>query len=62
MIKISDNIEELPGTLYKATHTSYNKLHKMGKIGRKWMLDEFTWDAYNRAMSKLYTGILNDPK
>jgi len=29
---ISDSIEELSDALYKATHTSHNKLHKMVKL------------------------------
>lgn len=55
---IAPNVTELSLALLEATQLTVQQRCAMGKIGRAWMLDQFTWDVYKQRICQLYDGMV----
>lgn len=54
---IDDNLEALVATLGTALSCSPHRLRDMGRNGRQWMMEDFSWDRIGRMMSITYQWI-----
>jgi glycosyltransferase involved in cell wall biosynthesis len=53
------NVKDLEATLQEAMKQDPVKLSKMGEIGRKWMIEEYSWASIAQKMQSFYAWVLN---